>query len=37
MLKKAIQMVSKQGIQGSDTMVILVWANIYISGYVMHN
>jgi len=30
-------MVSQQGIEGPDTMANLMWANIYISGYVMHN
>ena len=32
-----MQIVFKQGIKGPDTMVNLVWANAYISGYVKHN
>jgi len=35
--KKSIQIVSQQGIKCPDTMVDLLWANAYISGYVMHN
>jgi len=35
-VKKTIQIVSQQGIKGPNTMVNLVWANTYISGYVMH-
>jgi len=32
-----MQIFYKQGIKGPDIMVNLVWANAYISGYVMHN
>jgi len=35
--KKSIQIVSKQGIKGPDTMGNLVWANTYISEFVMHD
>ena len=35
--KKSIQFVSQHGIKGPDTMACLVWANTYVSGYVMHN
>jgi len=36
-LKKTIEIVSQQGIKDPYTMVNLVWANAYISGYVMHD
>jgi len=36
-LGQSKQIVSKQGIKGPDITVNLVWANTYISGYVMHN
>jgi len=36
-LLKAIVFVSEQGIKDPDTMVNLVWVNIYISGCAMHN
>ena len=36
-IKKSIQIVSQQDIKGPDTIGNLLWVNIYISGYVMHN
>jgi len=34
---KSIQIVSQEGIKGPDTMANLVWANTYVSGYVMND